>query len=87
VKHDGTNFFFHGPAAMKLWGGPVPLARTNNNYHHVCDKPEGPQAKLKDDLMNGVTFGNGRRYAIGALDLAILADCGIPLRPQKAKGK
>jgi hypothetical protein len=90
VKYDGANFFFHGPAAVKLWGGPVPLARTHNNYHHVCDKPEGPQAKLKDDLMNGVTFGNGRRYEIGPMDLAILADCGIPLKPQKpqkAKGK
>jgi len=87
VSHDGANFFFNGPAATKLWGGPVPLARTNNNYHHVCDKPEGRQAKLKDDLMNGVTFGHGRRYAIGPMDLAILADCGIPLKAQNAKGK
>ena len=85
VTYDGANFFFNGPAAKKLWGGPVPLARTNNNYHHVCDRPQGPQAKLKDDLMNGVTFGNGRRYAIGAMDLAILADCGIPLKTQKGK--
>ena len=87
VKHDGANFFFHGPAAMKAWGGPVPLARTNNNYHHVCDKPEGGQAKLKDDLMNGVTFSHGRRYAIGPMNLAILADCGIPLKARNAKGK
>ena len=70
VTYDGANFFFNGPAAKKQWGGPVPLARTNNNYHHVCDKPQGPQAKLKDDLMNGVMFANGRRYHIGPMDLA-----------------
>lgn len=87
VTYDGANFFFNGPAAKKLWGGPVPLARTNNNYHHVCDKPQGAQAKLKDDLMNGVTFGNGRRYQIGVMDLAILADCGVPLKVQKGKAK
>jgi hypothetical protein len=86
VTYDGADFFFNGPAAKKLWGGPVPLARTNNNYHHVCDKPRGPQATLKDDLMNGVTFGNGRRYQIGPMDLAILADCGIPLKPRKVSG-
>jgi hypothetical protein len=84
VTYDGANFFFNGPTAKKLWGGPVPLARTNNNYHHVCDKPQGPQAKLKDDLMNGVMFGNNRRYQIGPMDLAILADCGIPLKDTKA---
>ena len=86
VTYDGANFFFNGPAAKKMWGGPVPLARTNNNYHHVCDQPQGPQAKLKDDLMNGVTFANGRRYQIGPMDLAILADCGVPLKVQKGSG-
>jgi hypothetical protein len=87
VTYDGANFFFNGPAAMKLWGGPVPLAGTHNNYHHVCDRPQGPQAKLKDDLMNGVTFANGRRYEIGPMDLAILADCGISLRGGHGKAK
>ena len=85
VTYDGANFFFNGPAAKKLWGGPVPLARTNNNYHHVCDRPQGPQAKLKDDLMNGVTFANGRRYQIGPMDLAILADCGVSLKVEGRK--
>jgi len=80
VTYDGANFFFNGPAAKKLWGGPVPLARTNNNYHHVCEKPQGRQAKLKDDLMNGVRFEYGNRYPLGQLDIAILADCGVPLK-------
>ena len=83
VRYDGKNFFFVGPQAVKLWGGPVPLARTNNNYHHVCDKPLGPQAKLKGDLMNGVMFEYGKRYPLGPLDVAILADCGVPLKVQK----
>src|SRR4051794_27195582 len=85
VTFDGTDFFFNGPVAKKAWGGPVPLAKTNNNYHHVCDKPQGPQAKLKDDLMNGVTFANGRRYQIGPMDLAIVADCGVPLKVEGRK--
>ena len=80
VTFDGTDFFFNGPRAKRLWGGPVPLAKTNNNYHHVCDKPEGPQERLRGDLMNGVRFEYGKRYPIGPLDLAILADCGVPLK-------
>jgi hypothetical protein len=80
VTFDGVDFFFNGPSATKLWGGPVPLAKTNNNYHHVCEKPQGRQAKLKDDLMNGVRFEYGKRYPLGRLDVAILADCGIPLK-------
>jgi hypothetical protein len=79
VTFDGTDFFFNGPAATKAWGRPVPLAKTNNNYHHVCDKPAGRDAPLKADLMNGVVLEYGKRYAIGDLDLAILADCGIPI--------
>jgi hypothetical protein len=83
VTFDGTDFFFNGPVAKKAWGGPVPLAKTNNNYHHVCDMPQGQQAKLKGDLMNGVMFEYGKRYPIGPLDVAILADCGIPLKVLK----
>ena len=37
--------------------------------------------------MNGVTFGSARRYQIGPMDLAILADCGIPLKGQKGEAK
>ena len=83
VRYDGKNFFFVGPQAVKLWGGPVPLARTNNNYHHVCETPTGRDALLKVDLMNGIVMQYGQRYDVTLLDLAILYDCGIPMKPIK----
>jgi hypothetical protein len=74
VINDGRSFYFVGLNAMRVHGGPVRLGRTHNNYHHVGDTPEGPDAGLADDLMNGIVFERGRRYAISELDLAILAD-------------
>jgi len=85
VTFDRNDFFFNGPTAVRLWGRPVPLAKTRNNYHHVCDVAQGPQAKLKDALMNGITFEYGRRYPITPMDLAIVADCGIPLRAARPR--
>jgi len=88
VKIENGDFFYVGPAATKLWGAPIPLAKTNNNYHHFCDKPVGRDAQLKADLMNGIVFEYGRRYQIGQLDLAVLKDCNIPLKDaNKAKAK
>jgi hypothetical protein len=81
VRFDGRNFFFTGPRAVKLWGGPVPLARSRTNYHHVCETPTGREALLKADLMNGIVMQYGRRYHITRLDAAILHDCAIPLKP------
>jgi hypothetical protein len=81
VTFDGKDFFFNGPQAVKLWGKPVLLAHTVTNYHHVGDQAFGRDSELKADLMNGVVFEYGHRYWIGRLDLAILADCGIPLKP------
>jgi hypothetical protein len=81
VKFDGRDFFFVGPHATRLWGGPVPLARTRTNYHHVCETPTGRDALLKPDLMNGIVMEYGRRYDITLLDLAILRDCEVPLKP------
>ena len=83
VKFDGTNFFFTGPQAVKLWGRPVPLARSRTNYHHVCETPTGRDAVLKPDLMNGIVMQYGQRYDVTLLDLAILHDCDIPLKPIK----
>jgi hypothetical protein len=80
VAFDGKNFFFNGPQATKLYGGPIPLARTNNNYHHVAEKTETTDRTLREDLMNGVTLEWSRRYHISPLDVAILTDCG--LRPR-----
>jgi len=81
VTFDGKNFFFNGPNAKKLYGRPVPLAHTNNNYHHVAEKGDTSDPKLGDDLMNGITLDWSRRYYISPLDIAILSDCG--LQPKK----
>jgi hypothetical protein len=81
VRFDGHDFFFTGANAVRLWGGPVPLARTHNNYHHVCETPTGRDAPLKGDLMNGIVMQYGHRYDITLLDLAILRDCDVPLKP------
>jgi hypothetical protein len=76
VEVDGDNFYFHGPEAMKLHGGPVLLAHTRANYHHFAEPGVGADAALQTDLMNGITLEWGRRYFISALDIAILTDCG-----------
>ena len=76
VTFEGGDFFFNGPNAVKLYGRPVPLARTNNNYHHVGDKGGAADPRLSGDLMNGVTLEWSRRYHVSALDVAILSDCG-----------
>lgn len=86
VKFENENFFYIGPAATKLWGGPIPLAKTRTNYHHFCEEPVGRNAELKADLMNGVVLEFGHRYEIGLLDLAVLEDCAIPLKGA-SKGK
>jgi hypothetical protein len=85
VRFDGRDFHFTGPEAVKLWGGPVLLAHTKTNYHHLGDSTAtaGREAGLKADLMNGLVFEYGRRYWMGRLDLAILADCGIPPKPDQ----
>src|SRR4051812_33740711 len=81
VKFENDNFYYVGPAATKLWGGPIPLAKTRTNYHHFCEEPKGRDAQLKAELMNGVVMEYAHRYQIGALDLAVLQDCNIPLKP------
>jgi hypothetical protein len=77
VTFDGKNFFFNGPKSMKLYGGPIPLAHTNSNYHHVAEKGETTDPTLTGDLMNGIVFEWSRRYYISPLDVAILSDCGL----------
>jgi hypothetical protein len=81
VTFDGKDFFFSGPQAVKLWGRPVLLAHTVTNYHHLGDQAWGRDSELKADLMNGVVLEYGHRYWIGRLDLAIVADCGIDMKP------
>lgn len=77
VSFDGTNMFFNGPAAMAVYGAPVPIT-TGNNFHFGNSPASGrPGADLVDDLFNGWVFYNGQRYAIGALDVAVLSDTGL----------
>ncbi len=81
VIFDGSSFFFTGPNARKAYGQPLPLAHTNNNYHHVAEKDKTIDPTLTNDLMNGISFMPGRRYHISPLNIAMLSDCG--LKPKK----
>jgi hypothetical protein len=82
VEWDGRDFSFHGPAAVKAHGKPILLAHTVNNYHHLGEERSGVERDklLEDDLMTGYHFRWGKRYFVSGLDVAILEDCGIPLK-------
>lgn len=71
------NFFFNGPEATDLYGGPVPL--TFGNHFHVGNEAPRPGSELLTDLMNGVIGYLGVRDVISPLDLAILSDTEVPL--------
>lgn len=71
------NFFFNGPDAVELYGGPVPL--TFGNHFHVGNEAPRPGSELLTDLMNGVIGYLGVRDVVSPLDLAILSDTEVPL--------
>lgn len=77
VITDGEDFYFNGPRAVALYGGPVPL--TYGNLMHLGNYDPRPGSDLIPDLMNGVVRYYQRRYDISDLDLAIAADTGILL--------
>lgn len=77
VTFDGRDLYFHGPQAMEVYGGPVPL--TFGNHFHLANRAPRPGSDLLEDLMNGVAFQRGVRYRPSILDLAILADNNVPL--------
>jgi len=77
VTFDGSDLFFTGPQAETIYGGPVPL--TSGNYIHLGNDSPRPGSDLIPDLMNGVVFFRGTRYDISPLDVAILADTGVPV--------
>jgi hypothetical protein len=72
---DGTNFYFNGPNATALYGGPVPI--TFGNVNHIGNDAPRPGEDLIPDLMNGVVFEWQTRYEISPLDLAIIQDTGL----------
>ena len=77
TRFDGANFYFTGPEAEAIYGGPVPL--TYGNVFHVGNDSPRPGSDLIPDLMNGVVFHFGERYYISSLDLAMCADAGVPI--------
>jgi hypothetical protein len=54
---DGTNFYFTGPKAEAVYGGPVPITPGDN--FHVGNAPPRPGSDLLPDLMNGVVYYRG----------------------------
>jgi hypothetical protein len=88
VKVEGGGLVFTGNAATALYGGYIPLTR--GHLSHLGNPPPGPGADLSADLMSGVALRRGTRYFISPLDLAILADVGLPvtraLAPPKLTG-
>jgi hypothetical protein len=72
---DGTDFWFNGPNATALYGGPVPI--TFGNVNHIGNDVPRPGTDLIPDLMNGVVFEWQTRYDISPIDLAIIQDTGL----------
>ncbi len=85
VRIENGRFYFVGPRAMKVFGGRIPLTSTSkhggNMYH--SGNPDDSSQIVKFGLMNGISFNRGQRYRIGALDVAILQDLGIPTRTKE----
>ena len=68
------NAYFTGPKAEKVNGGPVALTTigpAGSDYYHL----ENDQT----DVMTGTVLTTGVRYQPSSLDLAIMADTGIPV--------
>ena len=85
VRVERGSFSFHGPAALREFKKPVPLgsrdAKTGEGiYHHLGDAKSTRIRQLRESLMNNYVLVFGMRYHVTALDLAILADCGLPLK-------
>ncbi len=84
LVEDGR-FHFVGLRAMKPYGGPVPLSTGGNNYQHPGLKGVAYPAILSSDLMSGVEFERERRFSISPLNLAMLADIGVPVKAGPGK--
>ena len=77
IDYRAGNFYFTGAGAEKAYGSAVPL--TYGDITHLGNLFPGPGSDLIGDLMNGVMFQRGSRYNISPLNVAILADVGIPV--------
>lgn len=76
TRWDGQTLWFTGANAMQVYGGAVPLT-TGNNFH--VGNLYGAGSDLLTDIMNGVVMERGTRYHIGALNVAMLTDLGLPM--------
>jgi len=85
VTYDGSNLYFTGPRAEALYGGP--LALTYGNIFHLGNFSPRPGQDLLPDLMNGLVFYDGHRYGVSPLDIAILRDAEVSLRPFPIVGR
>ena len=87
-RDSGTgDLSFTGSRAEDYYGGRVPVTTQGpNTYHHLGNNAPKPGSELIPDLMNGVVFTFGTRYYISGLDLAVLADVGIPIIPTPLAG-
>jgi hypothetical protein len=75
---DGTDFFFEGTDAVASYGKHVP--ETYGNLAHIGNYGNGhPGEDLDQDLMRGTRTLLAHRYYISDLDVAILADVGMPI--------
>lgn len=86
VARDGR-FFFVGPESQKVYGGPVPITSRIESQNFMHYGNPGDPSSLLSGLMNGVTFHYQERYEIGALDVAILKDLGLPAISLKKKSR
>ena len=77
IGADGSAVFT-GPEARLVNGGDVVLSTLDNgeNYYHVADGTADPNA---NDLMSGLGLPPGVTRDISQLDVAILADSGVPV--------
>lgn len=72
--------YFAGPQTIQVYGSPVPLSP--NNFKHYGE--EENTSGLAGGHMHEHFFRWAYRQDISPLDLAILADCGLPVRPDQA---
>ncbi len=82
IMKDGQ-LYFDGKNARKVFGGPIPL--THANYTHYGNN-DAEGISLKTHIMYGEWVSWRMRCYISELDLAILKDCGLPVKKKFLPG-
>ena len=69
--------FLHGPLSSLKYGNAIPLNQIDGTYSHLAIyNPE------TSPIMSEESIKWGKKYFITNIDLAILNDCGIKLKPE-----